>query len=120
MGECRAGTSGHVEIRPLPIPHGASFSRDHRVSAVTCRQGSQDHTRRESTRPQVCGAADNPRFYALLAAYGQATGLAALLNTSFNLSGMPIVSTPVEAMLMLARTDIDTLVLDDTVIRKPG
>ena len=45
-------------------------------------------------------------------------GLRAVLNTSFNPSGYPIVATPVEAMAMFARTDMDALVLNRSVIWK--
>lgn len=71
-----------------------------------------------TTRPQVVAPTDHPRYHALLEAFGEATGLGALLNTSFNTRGEPIVSSPEEALLVFARTDLDTLVLEDTVIRK--
>ncbi len=71
-----------------------------------------------TTRPQVVAAAENPRYHALLTAFGEATGLAALLNTSFNPRGEPIVSSPEEALLVFASTDLDTLVLGDSILRK--
>ena len=54
----------------------------------------------------------------LLEAVGARLGLELIVNTSFNPSGYPIVSTPVEALSMFARTDMDLLVLNDTVIWK--
>jgi carbamoyltransferase len=71
-----------------------------------------------TNRVQVCTAEENLRFHRLLSAYGEASGLGALLNTSFNESGYPIVATPAEALLLFARTDLDTLVLNDSVVRK--
>jgi carbamoyltransferase len=71
-----------------------------------------------STRPQVCNRNENPRYHKLLTAYGESTGLPALLNTSFNESGYPLVSSPVEAMLVFARTNMDTLVINNSVVRK--
>ena len=71
-----------------------------------------------TTRPQVCRADDNPTFHALLGAFGEAFGLPVLLNTSFNAAGYPIVSTPSEALALFARTDMDALVLHDTVVWK--
>ena len=71
-----------------------------------------------TTRPQVVSPADNPLYHKLLVAFGQHTGLAALLNTSFNARGEPIVSSPDEALMVFARTDLDTLVLGDAVLRK--
>lgn len=72
-----------------------------------------------TTRPQVVHAAELPRFHALLQAFGAATGgPAALLNTSLNERGEPIVGSAVEALALLARTDLDALVVDDLVIWK--
>lgn len=71
-----------------------------------------------TTRPQVCFADDNPEFHALLSAWGRTSGLASLINTSFNPSGYPIVTTPVEALTMFARTGMDALVLGRTVVWK--
>lgn len=69
-----------------------------------------------TSRPQVCYPEDNPAYHALLTAFGERFGLAALLNTSFNPSGYPMVATPVEAMAMFARTEMDALVLNSTVV----
>jgi carbamoyltransferase len=71
-----------------------------------------------TSRPQVCYPEDNPPYHRLLTAFGERSGLAALLNTSFNPSGYPMVQTPVEAMAMFARTEMDALVLNLTVVWK--
>ncbi len=72
----------------------------------------------DTTRPQVCFPEDNPRFHRLLETLGRSTGLCVVLNTSFNPSGYPIVSTPLEALSMFARTDMDALVMNDTLVWK--
>ena len=46
------------------------------------------------------------------------TGLEAVLNTSLNESGYPLVGTPMEALAMFARTAIDVLVYNDLLVRK--
>jgi carbamoyltransferase len=71
-----------------------------------------------TTRAQVCTAADNPLFHRLLLEFGREFGIPVLINTSFNASGYPIVSTPVDAMSMFARTDMDVLVLNRTLLWK--
>jgi carbamoyltransferase len=73
-----------------------------------------DHT----TRLQVCSSGDNPRFHQLLCAFGRRRGLGALLNTSFNEAGYPMLASPVEALLVFARTDMDVLVINNLVIRR--
>lgn len=71
-----------------------------------------------TTRAQVCGPDDNPGFHALLRAYGRRSGTAALINTSFNASGYPIVNTPLEALAMFARTDLDALAINNSLVWK--
>jgi carbamoyltransferase len=71
-----------------------------------------------TTRVQVCQEADNPLFHRLLERYRAISGVGALINTSFNASGYPIVSTPTDALAMFARTDMDALVLNNTLIWK--
>lgn len=71
-----------------------------------------------TTRLQVCSFDDNTRFHQLLCAFGRRRGLGALLNTSFNEAGYPMLASPVEALLVLARTDMDVLVINNLVIRR--
>ena len=71
-----------------------------------------------TTRPQVCSAEDNPRFHKLLSAFGKSRGLGALLNTSFNERGYPIVASPPEALVIFARSELDTVVVNNLVVRK--
>ena len=60
----------------------------------------------------------NPRYYNLIERFAQATGVPAVLNTSFNLKGEPIVNTAANAFNTFSRSEMDTLVLGDFVIEK--
>jgi carbamoyltransferase len=60
----------------------------------------------------------NPRYYGLIERFGQATGVPAVLNTSFNLKGEPIVNTPANAFSTFSKSEMDTLVLGDFVVDK--
>ncbi|WP_373384963.1 carbamoyltransferase C-terminal domain-containing protein [Sphingomonas sp. IBVSS2] len=60
----------------------------------------------------------NPEFAALLEAFHARTGIPALLNTSFNRRGMPMVERPEEAVALFAETALDALVLHDVLVRK--
>ncbi len=62
----------------------------------------------------------NPRYYDIVRAFGEATGVPVVLNTSFNLRGEPIVNTPREAYNTFRNSDIDMLVLGSHFVRKPG
>ena len=60
----------------------------------------------------------NPRYYQLIERFGQATGVPAVLNTSFNLKGEPIVNTPANAYSTFTKSEMDTLVLGNFVVEK--
>jgi carbamoyltransferase len=60
----------------------------------------------------------NERYYDLVDLFGQATGVPVLLNTSFNLRGEPIVTSPQDAYRTFSNSGIDTLVLGDYLVRK--
>lgn len=60
----------------------------------------------------------NERYYDIVKLFGQATGVPVLLNTSFNLRGEPIVASPQHAYRTFSNSGIDTLVMEDYVIRK--
>jgi carbamoyltransferase len=60
----------------------------------------------------------NPRYYDIVDRFGQATGVPVLLNTSFNLRGEPIVTTPENAFNTFSKSGIDVLVLENCMIRK--
>ena len=71
-----------------------------------------------SARVQTVDAATNPRFHALLKRFFERTGCAALINTSFNVRGEPIVASPADAYRCFMATDMDYLVAGDVVLEK--
>jgi len=60
----------------------------------------------------------NPRYYQLIERFGQASGVPAVLNTSFNLKGEPIVTTPANAFNTFSKSEMDTLVLGNFIVDK--
>ncbi len=71
-----------------------------------------------TTRAQIVDAHENPLYHRLLEEYGKKKGFAALLNTSFNESGFPIVNTPTEALIAFSRTFMDALIVEDLLIER--
>jgi carbamoyltransferase len=69
-------------------------------------------------RVQTVRRDSNPLYYRAIELFGQATGVPVLLNTSFNLRGEPIVTTPANALNTFGASDIDTLYVNDFVVRK--
>ncbi|HQP91494.1 MAG TPA: carbamoyltransferase C-terminal domain-containing protein, partial [Candidatus Omnitrophota bacterium] len=69
-------------------------------------------------RVQPVNKVDNPLFYRLLEKFYQRTGMPALINTSFNLKGEPIVNTPEDALNTFFKSGMDALVLGHFLIKK--
>lgn len=67
-------------------------------------------------RLQTIRRRHNPRYHDIVSAFGERTGVPVLLNTSFNLRGEPIVSTPASALETFRASGIDLLVLGDTLV----
>jgi carbamoyltransferase len=59
----------------------------------------------------------NPRYWSLIKAFEQLTGVPVVLNTSFN-DNEPIVCRPEEALDCFKRTQMDALVLGDFLIAR--
>ena len=81
-----------------------------RLPAVTHVDGS--------ARVQTVHGETNPRFHALLTAFQAKTGCPALVNTSFNVRGEPIVCTPEDAWRCFMGTDLDWLAIGNCLLRK--
>lgn len=76
------------------------------------------HPADETTRPQTVNEEQHPRYYQLIREFYDITGVPAILNTSFNDHGEPIVNTPSEALKDFFGMGLDLLVLEDMVIEK--
>ncbi|HEY7676704.1 MAG TPA: carbamoyltransferase N-terminal domain-containing protein [Candidatus Methylomirabilis sp.] len=84
--------------------------RSDKVPAITHVDGSG--------RLQTVQHGLNPRYARLIEKFGQATGVPLVLNTSFNLKGEPIVTTPDNALDTFAKSGMDLLVLGNVVVEK--
>jgi carbamoyltransferase len=71
-----------------------------------------------SGRLQTVTKERNGIFYDIIRAFKDRTGCSVIVNTSFNIRGEPIVSTPQEAYRCFMFTDIDMLVLENLVLHK--
>lgn len=71
-----------------------------------------------SARVQTVSAERSPRYHAILEAFHRKTGCPALVNTSFNIRGEPIVHNPGDAYRCFMFTDMDVLVVGNYLMRK--
>ncbi|HEX7153863.1 MAG TPA: carbamoyltransferase C-terminal domain-containing protein [Thermoanaerobaculia bacterium] len=72
-----------------------------------------------SGRLQSVTEAQNARYYHLIEAFRELTGIPIVLNTSFN-ENEPVVNTPAEALDCFLRTKMDLLVMGDLMIQRPA
>lgn len=73
-----------------------------------------DHT----IRPQLVTKEWNLGYHKVISAFEKETGVGALLNTSFNLSGHPVVCTPQDALDVFTQSDLSALALENYYIVK--
>lgn len=71
-----------------------------------------------SARVQTVHAQTNPKYHALISKFKELTGCPVLVNTSFNVRGEPIVCTPEDAFRCLMGTEIEFLVVGNSIMRK--
>ena len=81
-----------------------------RTAAVTHVDGT--------SRVQTVSAEQNPYLYAVIDAFERRTGVPVLINTSFNLRGEPIVSSPSDALKTFFASGIDALAMEDFLVEK--
>lgn len=76
------------------------------------------HPADKTARPQLLEPHQNPEYYELIQAFSQRTGIPAVLNTSFNLHGEPIVSTPEDALHVFENSELDNVWIGEVLIRR--
>ena len=81
--------------------------RDHRLQGVAHTDGTIRYQLVNDTAPG---------YHDLIREFGERTGLPALLNTSFNTLGEPLVENPADAVRQFLLCGADVLVLEDQLI----
>ena len=71
-----------------------------------------------SARIQTVHKETNPTFHAIISKFKEITGCPLVVNTSFNVRGEPIVSSPEDAFKCFMGTDLDHLVIEHFMLNK--
>lgn len=71
-----------------------------------------------TARVQTVTKEQNEWLYNLLTLFEEQTGIGVLLNTSFNVNGMPILTTINDAMKVLNNTSLDGVIIENNYIKK--
>lgn len=94
-----------------------TFAFDTKAETRTDLKGAI-HPYDYTTRPQILESVDNPSYYELISDFKKITNRGAILNTSFNLHGDPIVCSPEDALKTFAKSGLKYLALEDYLISK--
>ncbi len=102
---------------PLPSPymiftHQVSRAWRDRLPAVTHVDGS--------ARVQTIDPATEPLVARMLTGFERLTGLPAVVNTSLNTAGRPMVDDPRDALECFGSAPVDVLALGPFLVRRPG
>ena len=76
------------------------------------------HLGDNTARPQILKHNKNPEFYNLIEELEKITGVGAIINTSFNLHGRPVVGTPEDCLYTLENSNLDGVVINNILITK--
>ena len=85
------------------------LAKEHLKSAI--------HPYDYTVRPQILKKEDNEKYYLLIQEFEKITGIGAVLNTSFNIHGDPVVNSPLDA-LTFDNSEIDMLIIGDILISR--
>ena len=73
-----------------------------------------------TARPQLVTEEINPRYYRILHEYWKRTGIASIVNTSFNMHEEPIVCTPEDAIRAFLQGNLDYLAIGGFLVERQG
>ena len=76
------------------------------------------HPYDKTCRPHIIKKGDNDEYENLILEFGKITNTYALLNTSFNQHGYPIINTLNQAINILKKSNLDGLILSNCLIYK--
>jgi carbamoyltransferase len=71
-------------------------------------------------RPQGVEQETNPRYFRLIKRFQELTGVPVIMNTSFNVRGMPVVCAPDDGVKCFYDTGLDYLAIGSFLVSKNG
>jgi len=102
--------------RPFPTDYQQS-SIDERLYHLRSELPSITHLD-FSARVQTVHKETNPLYHRLISEFKKISGYGAVVNTSFNVRGEPIVGSPQDALRCFFQTEMDVVILGHYIIKK--
>ena len=72
-----------------------------------------------SCRPQTVSRSIQPRYWEMINAFRELSGIPVVLNTSFNIDSQPIVCSPTDAAWTFLHCGLDYMAIGDYLVWKP-
>jgi carbamoyltransferase len=72
-----------------------------------------------TARPQLVRREDNPSYWKIIDEFRKRTGVATVINTSFNMHEEPIVCSPRDAVRAFCQGHLDYLAIGDYLVKSP-
>ena len=109
----------------MPGPDYPARPEDYMLSVCPVREAYHDKIPAivhvdGTARVQTVREDLSPVYHALIKKVGECTGIPIVMNTSFNLRGEPIVSSPKDAMQTFELSEMDYLVMGNVVVSRPS
>lgn len=76
------------------------------------------HQGDKTVRPQVVTKEINKKYYSVISEFEKLTKIGAVLNTSFNLHGYPLVGTPEQAIFTFENSGLEYLAMENWLVSK--
>lgn len=76
------------------------------------------HNKDKTVRAQILEESDNPGYYQLIKQFYKISNIPALLNTSLNVHGYPLVASPEQLLFTLENSQLDYCLINDEVLIK--
>ena len=73
-----------------------------------------------TVRVQTVSNGMNDRFYSLLRAFGERSGVPVLVNVAFSREGEPMIESPSDAVKLFRTSSLHLLVLGDYIVSRGG
>ena len=108
----------HADIKPVSVSPAPYMTITFEVSAAWRERIPEVIHEDGTSRVQVVNQQTNPRYHALLKEVETLTGHGAVLNTSMNRRGEPMVCSPTDALNMFFGSDLEFLFLEDLLVTR--
>ncbi len=106
------------------IKNPKNFKAPHMILAFDSTQEGKDklraalHQADKTLRPQLVEKQTSPDYHKLINYFKKLTGIGAVLNTSLNVHGYPLVSTIKQAFFTMENSELKNLALENFLIQK--